>query len=61
MESHENEMKPKRIVQLSQDGEVIKVWESINSAEKEKFYRRGVKECLREERETYKGYIWKYI
>ena len=61
MESHENEMKPKRIVQLSQDGEVIKVWESINSAEKEKFYRWGVKECLRKERETYKGYIWKYI
>lgn len=53
--------KHKSIEQYSQDGTLIKVWDSINSIENETNYnRKTIYACANGQNNTAYGYIWKY-
>ena len=54
------------IVQLSQDGKLIKVWKSSHDAERGGFNQGAIIQCCknkfhREGNNIYKGYKWQYI
>ena len=51
--------KGKRVIQIK-DGEVIKVWRSINSVEEIGLSKGNVSSCCNGRHKTYKGYVWKY-
>lgn len=53
-----NQKNRREISQLSQQGIVIKTWDSISDAVRE--YGVGVSHCLMGRQKTTKGYIWKY-
>jgi hypothetical protein len=53
-----NQKNRREISQLSQEGIVIKTWDSISDAVRE--YGVGVSHCLMGRQKTTKGYIWKY-
>ena len=55
-----NGKKSKRVLQLSLDGELIKVWESTNECGRNGFDQGHVAACCRGEQKTHKGFIWKY-
>lgn len=49
----------KRIVQISKDNKIIKVWDSIDKAQKE-LKISNISSCCLNKRKTSGGYIWKY-
>lgn len=50
-----------KIVQLSLDNELIKIWSSSHEAEKEgKFNKGNINSCCKGRLKTYKGYKWMY-
>lgn len=50
-----------KIVQLSLDNELIKIWSSSHEAEKEgKFHKGNINNCCKGRQKTYKGYKWMY-
>lgn len=51
----------KEVKQLTKDGKLIKTYESTAEAERQTGIKcRGIQNCARGERKTYKGYVWKY-
>lgn len=56
-----NPKKSKQIVQLTLDGELVKVWESVNECGRNGFDQGNVSRCCRGERKTHKGYVWRYL
>ena len=50
----------KRVLQLSLDGEIIKVWESTRECGRNGFNQGHVAACCRGEEKTHKGFRWKY-
>ena len=50
----------KRVLQLSLDGELIKVWESTRECGRNGFNQGHVAACCRGEEKTHKGFRWKY-
>lgn len=63
-ENHKNKLrdshKKKKVIQLSLNGEFIKVWESTNEPSKEGFDHRHVIACCKGKSKTHKGYKWMY-
>lgn len=51
----------KKVGQYTLDGELIKVWESMQEAQRNGFKQAHISSCCRGERKTHKGYIWKYL
>ena len=51
----------KSVVQLTLDGELIKIWGGMREAEREEgFHHSRISECCRQLRDKYKGYKWMY-
>ena len=51
----------KSVVQLTLDGELIKIWGGMREAEREEgFNHSRISECCRQLRDKYKGYKWMY-
>lgn len=50
----------KIVLQFSKTRELIKEWSSAKEAERNGFNQGAVSACCRGERQTHKGYIWKY-
>ena len=63
-ENHKNKLrnshKKKKVIQLSLNGEFIKVWESTNEPSKEGFDHRHIIACCKGKSKTHKGYKWMY-
>lgn len=63
-ENHKNKLRDshekKKVVQLSLNGEFIKVWESIREPNKEGFDHRHIIKCCKGKSKTHKGYKWMY-
>lgn len=63
-ENHKNKLRDshekKKVVQLSLNGEFIKVWESIRKTNKEGFDYRHIIKCCKGKAKTHKGYKWMY-
>ena len=51
---------PRRVKQINNDGEVVKIWESANSASKEGFDSSAIIKCCKGVYNTHKGYKWEY-
>lgn len=51
----------KQVMQLTLDGELIKIWDSANECERNGFCQGHISECCNGKRKTHKGFIWKYI
>lgn len=49
------------IVQLSLDGELVKVYDSARAAERKGFAGSKISLCCRGKRKTHKGYKWMYL
>lgn len=56
-----NPSKSKKVAQYTLDGELVKVWESTNECGRNGFNQGNVSACCRGERNTHKGFIWKYL
>ena len=50
----------KKIVQLSLNNELIKIWDSMVDTEKEGYTKQCVSDCCRGRIKTHKGYKWMY-
>ena len=50
----------KRVLQLSLDGELIKVWESAAECGRNGFNQGNICECCNGKRKTHKGFRWEY-
>lgn len=48
------------VQQLTKDGELINIYESVCDCQKQGYNKGHVAACCRGEEKTYKGYIWKY-
>ena len=60
-DANKGKHKSKKIVQLSLDNKLIKIWNSSCEAEKEcKFNRGNINGCCKGRLKTYKGYKWMY-
>lgn len=63
-ENHKNKLRDshekKKVVQLSLNGEFIKVWESTREPNKEGFDHRHIIKCCKGKSKTHKGYKWMY-
>ena len=51
----------KQVGQYSLDGELLKVWTSLNEAERNGFNEGNICSCCKGKRKTHGGFIWKYI
>lgn len=58
-----NELSPtaKPVVQLSLDGEVVKVWPSIAEAQRNGFQTANICKVCKGERPIHKGFKWQYL
>ena len=53
--------KSKKVVQLTKDYNIVKIWNCINEAEREEGYLHSdIIKCCNKKRKTHKGYIWMY-
>lgn len=63
-ENHKNKLRDshekKKVVQLSLNGEFIKVWEFTREPNKEGFDHRHIIKCCKGKSKTHKGYKWMY-
>jgi hypothetical protein len=60
--SYKNRKSNKSITQSSLNGTVIKVWNTIKDASKKlNIGEQYIIHCCKNRRESYKGYLWKYI
>ena len=50
----------KQVAQYTLDGELVKIWVSMNEAERNGFNHTNISECCQGKRKTHKGFIWKY-
>lgn len=50
----------KRVIQLTSDDNVVKVWPSMREAQRHGFYEGNVWSCCKGIYRQYKGYQWKY-
>lgn len=56
-----NDKRYKPICQYDKDGNLIKIWDSANTAEKELCLSKGnITKCCKGRGKTYKGFLWKY-
>lgn len=55
-----NGKKSKRVLQLSLDGELIKVWESTQECGRNGFCQSSVVDCCLGKQKTHKGFLWEY-
>lgn len=52
----------KKVAQYSIDGNLVKVWDSINDAVKKGLFHSGcIIDCCKGKRKLHKGYMWRYI
>lgn len=51
----------KKIGQFTNDGELIKIWASMNDAARQGFNDGDICLCCKGIYKTHKGFIWKYI
>lgn len=51
----------KKIVQLETNGNLIEIWDSISSVDKEGFNSSSVSQCCLHKRELSSGYFWFYL
>lgn len=51
----------KKVAQYTLDGELVKVWDSINECGRNGFDASTISKCCKGKKKTHKGYIWKYI
>ncbi len=51
----------KKVAQIDNNDNIIKVWESVVSVNIGGFYDGGVIDCCKGRREMYKGYKWQYV
>ena len=68
--NHHSEHKPiknnpqisKKVVQYSLNGEILKVWDSINECERNGFLKTPIINCCKNKPHynTHRGFIWKY-
>lgn len=56
-----NQYKSKQVMQLTLDGELVKIWCSANECKRNGFNQGAVSACCRGEIKKYKNYIWKYL
>ena len=57
----EDHWKSKRVVQLSLNGELIKIYGSIREASREtKFHHESIRHCCKRDNKEYKGFKWMY-
>ena len=56
-----SERRCKKVAQLDDKNNILKVWKSVVSAEDDGFYSDGVIACCKGRKQTYKGYKWQYI
>ena len=57
----ENNPSSSPIVQLTLDGELVKVYKSSHEAKNSGFHRTSVKRCCQGREKTHKGYKWMYL
>lgn len=50
----------KKVIQYTLDGELVKIWNSINEPKLEGFNAGNISKCCRGEIKKHKGFIWKY-
>ena len=50
----------KKVYQYTLEGELVKVWDSVTSCEKEGFHKGHVSNCCLGKQKKHKGYIWSY-
>ena len=50
----------KMVYQYDMDYKLIKIYDSTNSAEKDGFYRYGIRDCCNNKINSYKGFIWRW-
>ena len=50
----------KPVLQFTKTGEFVREWPSISEAERNGFNNGHIASCCRGERQTHKGYVWKY-
>lgn len=50
----------KKITGISPEGEIV-FFDSYGQARKKGYYHKQIRECCELKRETYKGYVWRYV
>lgn len=56
-----NPLKSFKVHQITKDGEVFRVWESVGECARNGYNKGHVAACCRGEQRTHKGYIWRYV
>ena len=51
----------KQVMQLTLNGELVKIWLSVNECCRNGFDQGNVSRCCNGKLKTYKGFIWRYI
>ena len=54
------ESRSKQVYQYNLDGELVKIWPSVNECERNGFYHQAVSACCNGKLKNYKGYEWSY-
>lgn len=55
-----NPKKSKQVAQYTLDGELVKVWISINETQRNGYDCSSVVKCCKGKKKSHKGFIWKY-
>ena len=55
-----NRMKAKRVVQLDENGAIVKMYDSMHDVTRSGFHIRMVRECCQRKRNTVKGFVFCY-
>lgn len=53
--------KSKQVYQYSKNGELIKIWQSVNECGRNGYLNSNVSNCCLGKQKSHKGYIWSYI
>lgn len=56
-----NPSKSKKVMQLTLDGELVKIWDSANECGRNGYKQSAVSRCCQGKRNKHKGFIWKYL
>lgn len=59
-EKNTNGKKSKPVIQYTKTGEFVKEWPSIMEADRNGFHHSVITKCCRGERQSHKGFIWRY-
>ena len=49
-----------KVVQLTMDGKVVKVWDSMNDAKRKGYHAGHISNCCNGLKPQYRGFIWKF-